>query len=80
MYSPTSSKFQKAQNEWDIILNDYIVAAQLRYVAVQKWNDPAAAHDSSVSSAHWSAYSKSTDSLIDAQDHYYILNDYIRGE
>ena len=57
-HRPTSSKFQKAQKEWDIILNDYIVAARLRYVAVQKWNDPKAAYDSSVGEAQWDAETK----------------------
>jgi outer membrane PBP1 activator LpoA protein len=80
LYSPTSSKFQKAQKEWDIILNDYIVAGQLRYVAVQKLNSDAISQDSSVSSAYWAAYSKSADALVDAQDHEYILYDYISDE
>lgn len=80
MHSPTSSKFQKARNEWDIILNDYIGAAEYRYVAVQKWNDPNIAYDSSVGDASYEARNNSNNKMLDAQDHYYILSDYIRGE
>lgn len=79
MYSPTSSKFQKAQNEWDIILNDYISAAEFRYVAVQKWNSDMS-QDSSVYSAMYEAKNNSNNKMLDAQNHYYILDDYIHGE
>ncbi|OED12873.1 hypothetical protein A9239_05995 [Methanosarcina sp. A14] len=79
MYDPTSSKFQKAQNEWDIILNDYISAAEFRYVAVQKWNLDMS-QDSSVYDAMYEAKNNSNNKLLDAQDHYYRLDNYIRGE
>lgn len=80
MYSPTSSKFKKGQAEWDIILNDYMNAAQFKYIAVLKWNDPKAAYDSSVGEAHFEAQRSSEAKLVDAMQHSYILHDCIEGE
>jgi hypothetical protein len=78
-YRPTSSKFQKAQSEWDIILNDYIRAAQFRYVAVQKWNTDMS-QDSTIYSAFYEADVNSKNALVDARNHNYILYDYIDDE
>lgn len=79
MYRPTSSKFQKAQNEWNTILNDYILAAELRYVAVEKMNTDMS-KDPTIYPAAYEALSNSNDAMLDAQNHRYILVDYIHDE
>ena len=78
-YRPTSSKFQKAQNEWNTILNDYILAAELRSVAVQKMNTDMS-EDPTIYPAAYEALNNSNNAMLDAQNHRYILYDYIDDE